>query len=176
MGTLTYGMPYPDLSGIEANIFSGGEGAGVTGTCCVDFCGELHLGCVFLFFLAFSCGCWYQPPDHSEGGICGCTVGSLGTAGIDVLLMVWRWWVGRLWRSTLGAVALLDNYGAPTLEGVEAVTLGGGRLAKILVNSWKIIAGSIFFSFERDSVPSRICNNFSAAIIVLSSSDNVGRA
>ena len=53
MVTLRDGIPNTALSGMGVEMFYGGEGSGVVGTCCVAFCGELHLGCVFFFFLAF---------------------------------------------------------------------------------------------------------------------------
>ena len=62
-------------------------------------------------------------------------------------------------------MVLLGVDGSPTLEGLEVVTLGGGKLDKILVSSCKIITFFIFFYVGSYSVPSRVFTISYAAIV-----------
>ena len=126
------------------------------------------------FFSLFSLGVLYHSSDHSDG-VTSCWIsGSAGIAGMGVLLLVLRWWMGRFWRTTLGAVASWDVVGVPTLGGVGESTLGGGRFFKISVSCLTIFACLTFISVGRDSAPSNALTSSSVANNVLSSLDSIG--
>ena len=128
------------------------------------------LGELCFFFLGFLGSLFLGESYHVSGN----SFSASSFVGIGVLLLVFRWWICFVPRTTLGAVVSCDVLGAPTLGGLGASTLGGGRFLRILVSCCNIFACSIFNCVGRDAVSSKTWTNSAAAISVLSSSDMLG--